>query len=1265
MKYSKIICKMLSFIALASLSTASYAQVSTNGSSGLAATYPNLGAAITALNGATITAPIVITLNAASPQTAPAGGYVITAQGTAANTISIIGSSNTITASAAHSVGSINDAIFKLLGADYVSLQGFTMQENPLNTVVATSATNNMTEWGVALLYATTTNGAQNNTIQNNTISLNKTYRNSFGIYSNSTHSPTAMTTITSATSNNTGLRIYSNNISNVNLGILVVGPTAGVNFQTVDIGGTSAAQGNNLSDYGTNTQLSNYASLSGTSYGILVRNVTDYNISNNTIASSNGGYTVTTTMRGIYVVSASNSPVGTFTQSINNNNISLRPAASAPIIGIDVESGTSSNTSSLSISSNDFNNTGHTVAATAAVTFLANGMSVLTTNINSNTFTNLFLSSTGGISFINNNVNRLANAVCNVNNNSIVAGFNKAGAGGIVTFYSSTGTTANTATEINTNNNFSNITVTGGTTIAGWVNTDGSAVAPFGPNKTISNNTFNNIVGGINSIVLLTVANAAANNMIANNTISNISGGAAITGISSTAGLQNIDNNNVFGLSSTAAAAVIGININGGSQNVRKNKVSNLVSSSASGSVTGIAVSGSSLLNLSNNIVGDLHTTAATATNPLIGISIIGGSATADVFHNTVYLAGASTGANFGSSAISVATTVTLTMNNNIFVNASAANGTGRAVAYRRSLNSLTSYQASSNRNAFFASTIYTDGTNTDATFAAYQTRLGGRDNLSINENPPFASLVPTDANYLHINTTVATGVESGGEAIAAISDDFDGDIRFGNVGYTGTGFAVDMGADEFNGTVICNITATATATNVACFGGANGTATAVPASGRAPYTYAWSNGGTTSVNTGLIAGTYTVTVTDLTACTATATATVAEPTQLSVSATNTNVSCFGGANGSAAAVATGGTTPYAYLWSNGRSTANNTGLIMDIYTVTATDANGCLAETTVTISAPTAALSAAIATTNISCFAGSDGTATAIAADGTAPYTYRWTGGSTNNSRNNLAAGTYGLTITDNNNCTATATTSLVAPNGVTLSFPAAVTTSCFGGNNANISLTATGPTAPYSFIWSNGATTQNVSGVIAGTYSVTVTTANGCRNSGSLTVTQPARLTVSTAAVAATCLTCANGRATATTTGGTGAATFAWSNGQTTATATGLLPNTYTVTVTDANGCNANTNVVISGTVAVTEQTTNNIRLYPNPTANFVTIDGLHAGARLSVVNALGQVIRTVETQNTVEQIDLSDLTPAVYLIRIETGRQQTTLRVTVAK
>ena len=183
--------------------------------------YSSLSAAIIDLNTQGVgSGGVVISLLAGNPETAPAGGYSITTlSGSSSNPIVIQGNGNIITAFTPQVTGAMNDAIFKIIGGDYITIQGFSMQGNAANTIT-TAASNNMTEFGVALFYATVTDGAKNITIQNNTISLSRLYQNCFGIYSNVRHSATAISTaadITNVSGANDNTHIYSNNISNVN----------------------------------------------------------------------------------------------------------------------------------------------------------------------------------------------------------------------------------------------------------------------------------------------------------------------------------------------------------------------------------------------------------------------------------------------------------------------------------------------------------------------------------------------------------------------------------------------------------------------------------------------------------------------------------------------------------------------------------------------------------------------------------------------------------------------------------------------------------------------------------------------------------------------------------------------------------------------------------------------------------------------------------------------------------------------------------------
>ena len=763
--------------------------------------YATLAAAITDLNAQGVGAGgVTLNLLAANPQTAPAGGYVIGGTGSlvltttsAANPVTIQGNANTITAPTPQASGSLNDAIFKLIGADWITITGFTMQENAANTTTA-AGSNNMTEWGVALLYVTTINGAQNNTIQNNTITLNRAYQNTFGIYSNSTHSATAITsaTATTAAGGNSGLKIYGNNINNVNLGIVVIGPTAAAdNNNPLDIGGAAAGTGNTITNYGRTGTFSGYANVDATVNGILVRNTKNYNVSFNTVTSSNGG-TTSGTLRGIFVPAFSNAPTGTITNTINNNAVSVRSAVAAGVLqGIIVEATTVNATTTLNINNNDFNTSGHTVAASGAITFISNEGASLNQNINNNTFTNMTVNTTGSVNFVVNAITLTATGSMAINNNSVVTGFSKTGAGGTVTFFSTTtANSVNGATVSNSSNNISNITLTGATGFTGINNIDGAS-SSNGPVKTINGNTFNNISGGTGTMNPMTVNFSGANSTVNSNTISNITWGAATTcltlgssnqatltvsgniidpiattagavvGLTSAAPTANITGNTIFGLSSSAAVSVTGISVTDGTTvNVSKNKIYDLSGSNAASTVSGLLIDGGTTgttVTVFNNLIGNLTASAATGANAINGINITStqNNSTIKVYYNTVYVSNPTSGAGFGSSGIfttadTTATQVKLDLRNNIIVNTSVQNGAGLTVAYRRSsgaANRLNNYASTSNNNDFYAGTvsathlIFYDGTNSDLTIAAYKTRVGPmRDSASLHRK----SVVP-----------------------------------------------------------------------------------------------------------------------------------------------------------------------------------------------------------------------------------------------------------------------------------------------------------------------------------------------------------------------------------------------------------------------------------------------------------------------------------------------------------------------------------------
>ncbi|MBK7144142.1 MAG: hypothetical protein IPH76_02630 [Xanthomonadales bacterium] len=794
-------------------SQCAYAQLS--GTKNIPGDYPTLDAAITDLNTVGVLGGgggVTLNLLAGNAQTAPAGGYAITTiTGSSADPIVLEGNGNTITAFAPQTAGLLHDAIFEIRGADYVTLRNFNLREDPTNTITAV-ATNNMTEWGVAVLYDTTTNGAQNVTLQNNIISLNRTYQNTFGIYANSTHSATtvsASATATTSAGGNSGLRIYGNTIGNVNNGITVVGPTASADHnEVVDIGGTAPATGNVINDYGTTGTFSGYANVSGSVNGILVRNSRNYDIAYNTITSSVGGV-IAGTLRGIFVPAFSVNPTGTLTDTVTYNRISVRSgAATGAMFGILVDTGTSTPTSTTSVSFNDFHTSGHTVAASGAITFLQHVGSAATgplvNSISSNTFSSLSVNTTGNVTLINNDWTRPAGATTTVSSNRIVTSFAKTGAGGNLRGYNNFGSSPATATENHDSNDFSNISVptAGATTIDVWRCADGPG--PSGARKTITNNTFTNISATTTSPLRVLIVdygdNTFAGNNVSGNTIHTVSStGGSVTGIASGNGNQNFFGNTIHTLTSGGASNVFGMQITGGTtQAVYRNKTYNLENSNALGAVTGITVGGGTTVNLHNNLVGDLRLPNATTTNNLFGINVTGGT-TVNAAFNSVYLAATSVGANFGSTAFGASTTPALTLRDNNLVNLSTPAGTGLTVAYRRSSATLPSYQAASNTNNLWAGApgpanlLFHDGTTGDQTLTDYKTRMSPRDSASVTEMPPFLSTTGASSDFLHINTTLPTQLESGGLPVAGITDDYDGDSR--------SATTPDIGADEFTG--------------------------------------------------------------------------------------------------------------------------------------------------------------------------------------------------------------------------------------------------------------------------------------------------------------------------------------------------------------------------------------------------------------------------------------------------------------------------------
>ena len=357
---------------------------------------------------------------------------------------------------------------------------------------------------------------------------------------------------------------------------------------------------------------------------------------------------------------------------------------------------------------------------------------------------------------------------------------------------------------------------------------------------------------------------------------------------------------------------------------------------------------------------------------------------------------------------------------------------------------------------------------------------------------------------------------------------------------------------------------------TNVTCSGAGDGIMTANVTGGTTPYTYLWSNGGTTATITGLTPANYTVTVTDATGSTQTATTSISQPFPLSVNTVSINqVSCFGAADGSITVSGVGGLAPYTFAWSSGQTTASITGLNGGSYTVTITDVNGCTGTSVYGINQPSQ-INITNTSTNVTVNGGNDGTIDITVTGGFPSYTYSWSNGTSTEDQNNLTAGTYTVTVTDQNGCTGTTSVVISQPgSGINIT-TSTVDVTCAGQATGSINTTVSNGTMPYTFSWSNAATTQNLTGLVAGTYTVTVTDQTGTTGTATATVTEPQPLVANTVAVDVTCNGANDGSVTATVTGGVTPYFYIWNTGQSTPSITGLGSGTYSVTVTDANGC-----------------------------------------------------------------------------------------------
>jgi trimeric autotransporter adhesin len=785
------------FVTNASAQIAVTVTNNTNTTPNLAPGYTSFADALTAVNAVTaMSGPITLTL-AAGTETALATGLVLGSTTlnlalSATNTITIVGAGATTVLNAGTGTATpgspVPDGILKLNGADFVTIDGLTFTDG--------NTTNPATmEVGIGIFKLSATDGCQNNTIQNCIFNMQRV-NNAGGtgvmvdgsvaialLNSTIAASTTALTIADpkGASSNN---KFYANTINGGHYGIVIRGFATTSAFTLVDrnndIGGSSAATGNTILNYGGAT------SGATNTAGIRVVEQWDFNVAYNTINNNNGGgANHPTTLRGI-LTSGSTSASG----NINNNNITITSgAATNQMDGISNGAGGTAAANTININKNTivFN---YPTATTGTINAIINSATAATVNINDNNVSaGSVIPTTGQIVFVNGGSPTTLNIGGNTLSNIIRSG-------------TSTGTSFITrgivygspTTAIINNNTISNISYTNASTTPGQIDAIFSSTT-LSVDVTISNNKINNLTtveGNIRGINDASTINTGIKNVFNNtlHTFANTGTGGNYSGILMTSrGQNNIFKNKIYNITSTGTGVfVVGISVNGGT--------------------------------VSNNYIGQLYTPSATGSNAIRGIDVTGSGPAALIYNNTVRLdATSSSTSSFGTSSFffdAAATNPIVTARNNIFVNTSTPGATsGVSAGIRRSTNGGTfNYTTSSNNNLIYVNAAlgnkyltYCEGTATIAnpknTIADFKTYTLA-DQQSIAENPTFVSTSGADATFLHINTATPTAIESGAQAIAAVTDDYDGDIRQGSAGYAGTGTAPDIGADEFEGTIL-----------------------------------------------------------------------------------------------------------------------------------------------------------------------------------------------------------------------------------------------------------------------------------------------------------------------------------------------------------------------------------------------------------------------------------------------------------------------------
>lgn len=376
--------------------------------------------------------------------------------------------------------------------------------------------------------------------------------------------------------------------------------------------------------------------------------------------------------------------------------------------------------------------------------------------------------------------------------------------------------------------------------------------------------------------------------------------------------------------------------------------------------------------------------------------------------------------------------------------------------------------------------------------------------------------------------------------------------------------------------------LTADIEETPVKCFDGSDGMMEAFGFGGTAPYTYLWSNNDTAKVAKNLKAGEYSVTVTDNHGCTKERKKILTQPpTPIEIEFIPHIVNCKGGSDGYITTNIKGGGSPYSFYWSNGKSEKEIDKLKSGTYELTVTDDNGCIVSKTTEIEEPEDSLYIEFTKTDVDCYGERNGAINLTVHGGTPDYIYFWSIGSSDQNINNLFATLYHIEVSDKMGCIAKKEIEITQPADPLIVQSDPKNVSCYGNKDGAINLYVSGGTSPYTYKWSNGSLSEEITNLSAGQYTVKVTDAKGCVKEKTFSVESPPEvLNVEVVKNTVSCFGKNDGKIDLVVTGGVAPYKYKWSTEAETQNLDNLKPDTYVANVTDEYGC------IVSKVVNITE-------------------------------------------------------------------------------